>query len=66
MKNLIGNHVETDYANYAFKSREEAEAFYIAAREREAGRQQQQAATPDVRRSQQRSAGGARGSSKQR
>jgi hypothetical protein len=57
MKNLIGNQVETDYSNYAFKSREEAEAFYLAAREREANRQQQQAATPDVRRSSQQSAG---------
>jgi hypothetical protein len=63
MKNLIGNQVETDYSNYAFKSREEAEAFYLAAREREANRQQQ-AATPDARRPQQQSAG--RSSSKQR
>lgn len=57
MNNLIGNEVRTDYSNYTFKSREEAEAFYLAAREREASRpqQQQSAAPPDVRRSQQRS-----------
>ena len=66
MKNLIGNQVETDFGNYAFKTREEAEAFYIAAREREANRQQQQAATPDVRRSQQQSAGGNSRSAKRR
>lgn len=43
MKTLIGNQVKTDYSNYAFKSREEAEAFYFAARERELQK------TPDVR-----------------
>lgn len=43
MKTLIGNQVKTDYSNYAFKSREEAEAFYLAARERELQK------TPDVR-----------------
>jgi hypothetical protein len=43
MKALIGNQVQTDYSNYAFKSREEAEAFYFAARERAVQK------TPDVR-----------------
>jgi hypothetical protein len=36
MKALIGNEVKTDVANYPFKSREEAEGFYFAVREREA------------------------------
>jgi hypothetical protein len=47
MKTLIGNQVQTDYSNYAFKSREEAEAFYFAARERAMPK------TPDVRAKQQ-------------
>jgi len=34
MTTLIGNQVRTRYSNYVFKSREEAEAFYFAARER--------------------------------
>lgn len=40
MRALIGNQVKTENADHVFPSREQAEAFYIALREREAARAQ--------------------------
>lgn len=47
MNALIGNEVKTAHSDYAFSNREQAEAFYMAMREREARRAQER--EPDAR-----------------
>ena len=39
MRAIIGNQVKTEYSDHVFHTREEAEAFYFAMRDREAHRE---------------------------